>query len=362
MIDLSQLRRVEVDGEAKIAHAGGGSTWLDFDAATQAFGLVAPGGVVGSTGVCGLTLGGGIGHLTAQLGLTCDHLVGAELVTPAGAVVQASADEEGSCSGGLRGGAETSAWRPDSTFASTRSRESSAARSSSQGPARAKRFAGSATSSAALPATSAARPSCRWTSRWRRLSSSRPATRARLPIRMMSAPSARGQDSSRTLSARTVSRPATCLRLALRREQALLEGTLRPGASRRADRPAARGARGARPRAGRDPVRVASRRAEGRRRTVRADRLSGGCLQHQRPGDVAGRRARRPAHRLGAGDGAGDRALVLGAGYVNYMQADEPIERVRAAFGAETFERLQALKRRYDPANVLRRNQNIPPG
>ena len=50
-----------------------------------------------------------------------------------------------------------------------------------------------------------------------------------------------------------------------------------------------------------------------------------------------------------------------GAGYVNYMQADEPVERVRAAFGAEAFERLQALKRRYDPDNVLRRNQNIPP-
>jgi FAD/FMN-containing dehydrogenase len=53
---------------------------------------------------------------------------------------------------------------------------------------------------------------------------------------------------------------------------------------------------------------------------------------------------------------------LAGGGYVNYMQADEPIERVRAAFGEETFERLQALKRRFDPDNVLRRNQNIPPG
>jgi hypothetical protein len=50
-----------------------------------------------------------------------------------------------------------------------------------------------------------------------------------------------------------------------------------------------------------------------------------------------------------------------GGGYVNYMQADEPIERVRAAFGEDAFARLQALKRRYDPTNVLRRNQNIPP-
>jgi FAD/FMN-containing dehydrogenase len=50
-----------------------------------------------------------------------------------------------------------------------------------------------------------------------------------------------------------------------------------------------------------------------------------------------------------------------GGGYVNYMQADEPIERVRAAFGDDAFARLRALKRRYDPDNVLRRNQNIPP-
>jgi FAD/FMN-containing dehydrogenase len=53
---------------------------------------------------------------------------------------------------------------------------------------------------------------------------------------------------------------------------------------------------------------------------------------------------------------------AVSGGYVNYMQADEPIERVRAAFGEGTFERLQALKRRYDPGNVLHRNQNIPPG
>jgi FAD/FMN-containing dehydrogenase len=52
----------------------------------------------------------------------------------------------------------------------------------------------------------------------------------------------------------------------------------------------------------------------------------------------------------------------LGGGYADYMQADEPLDRVRAAFGEEAFERLRVLKRRYDPRNVLRRNQNIPPG
>ena len=51
----------------------------------------------------------------------------------------------------------------------------------------------------------------------------------------------------------------------------------------------------------------------------------------------------------------------VSGGYANYMQADEPLDRVRAAFGPESFDRLRVLKSRYDPANVLRRNQNIPP-
>ncbi len=104
VIDLSAMRAVDVDPDAGIARADGGSTWLDFDAATQEFGLVTPGGVVGSTGVCGLTLGGGIGHLTAQHGLTCDDLVGAEVVTPSGDVIRASADENADLLWALRGG------------------------------------------------------------------------------------------------------------------------------------------------------------------------------------------------------------------------------------------------------------------
>ena len=104
VIDLSEMRGVNIDPDAGTARAGGGSTWLDFDSATQAFGLVTPGGVVGSTGVCGLTLGGGIGHLTTQHGLTCDNLVGAELVTPDGSVVRVSADENAELLWALRGG------------------------------------------------------------------------------------------------------------------------------------------------------------------------------------------------------------------------------------------------------------------
>ncbi len=104
VIDLSRMRNVEVDQENGVAVSEGGATWLDFDAATQAHGLVTPGGVVGSTGVTGLTLGGGIGHLTAQHGLTCDNLIAAELVTPAGEVIRASKGENPELLWGLRGG------------------------------------------------------------------------------------------------------------------------------------------------------------------------------------------------------------------------------------------------------------------
>jgi FAD/FMN-containing dehydrogenase len=104
VIDLSSQRAVHVDPVARIARASGGSTWRDFDSATLSAGLVTPGGVVGSTGVCGLTLGGGIGHLTSQHGLTCDNLVGGELVTPDGAIVRVNPNEAPELLWGLRGG------------------------------------------------------------------------------------------------------------------------------------------------------------------------------------------------------------------------------------------------------------------
>src|SRR5512134_1307444 len=104
VIDLSQMRQVEVDPEKRIARSEGGATWLDFDSATQAFGLVTPGGVVVSTGVTGLSLGGGIGHLTAQYGLTCDNIIAATVITPDGLVIHASDDENPDLLWGLRGG------------------------------------------------------------------------------------------------------------------------------------------------------------------------------------------------------------------------------------------------------------------
>jgi len=104
VIDLSPMRRVEVDPVRRRARVQGGATWGDLDTATQAHGLATPGGVVSSTGVAGLTLGGGIGVLRGLYGLTCDNLVGAEIVTASGERVSASADENPELLWGLRGG------------------------------------------------------------------------------------------------------------------------------------------------------------------------------------------------------------------------------------------------------------------
>jgi FAD/FMN-containing dehydrogenase len=153
VIDLSMMRTVDVKAHAKIALAEGGATWLDFDSATQAFGLVTPGGVVGSTGAAGLTVGGGIGHLTAQHGLTCDNLVGAEVVTPEGAVVRASQDEEAELLWGLRGGGGNFGVATRLAFRLHRLERVSAVASSSSVMASSRLCAVSATSSRALRAT-----------------------------------------------------------------------------------------------------------------------------------------------------------------------------------------------------------------
>jgi FAD/FMN-containing dehydrogenase len=93
VVDLSRMRVVEVDPEARTARAEGGCTLGDVDAATQAHGLAAPLGVVSETGIAGLTLGGGIGWLRRKHGLSGDNLVSVELVTAGGSVLTASADE-----------------------------------------------------------------------------------------------------------------------------------------------------------------------------------------------------------------------------------------------------------------------------
>jgi FAD/FMN-containing dehydrogenase len=90
VIDLSPMSNVRVDPVKKVARVGGGATWGDVDHATYPFGLAAPGGIVSTTGVAGLTLGGGIGYLTRSVGLSIDSLLSADVVLADGRQVTAS--------------------------------------------------------------------------------------------------------------------------------------------------------------------------------------------------------------------------------------------------------------------------------
>jgi FAD/FMN-containing dehydrogenase len=363
VIDLTRMRGVEVDGDERIARAEGGSTWLDFDAATQAHGLVTPGGVVGSTGVCGLALGGGIGHLTAQYGLTCDNLVGAELVTPDGTLVRASADENPELLWGLRGAGgnfgvatrlEFRLYPLETVVGGLLS------------------FAGDGVRDALRGFRDVVAESPRTLSCQAGLSVDESLT----PVLEL-APCYTGSDAD-----------PEAVRV------------LRSGAGLVVD--------GVRPLSFLEQQRVfdsayGENRHYWKGRFVRElsddlidvllqqvaalGRPPGGILiesLHGAPKDVDDRAGavafRGAAFNISATAtwqdplldeehiawarataGAMEPWAFSSAGYVNYMQADEPIERVRAAFGEAAFPRLQALKQRYDPANILRHNQNIPP-
>jgi FAD/FMN-containing dehydrogenase len=104
VIDLSPINQIEVDPQARTARVGGGCTWGEVDAATNQHGLATPSGIISTTGVGGLTLGGGLGHLTRKFGLSIDNLLEAELVLATGERVRASADEHPDLFWAIRGG------------------------------------------------------------------------------------------------------------------------------------------------------------------------------------------------------------------------------------------------------------------
>ena len=362
VIDLSTMRDVVVDRESRTAQAQGGATWFDFDSATQAAGLVTPGGIVGSTGVAGLSLGGGIGHLTAQFGLTCDNIVGAELVIPGGTVVHARPGENPELLWGLRGGGGNFGvvtrlalrlhplehvvggrleYRGSTVGDALRTFRDVVARSPRELSVQAVLGV-----DATLAPTLLVAP-CYTGS-----------DRDPEPMRILRAAPGLVSDS-------VVARPFL-------QQQAEFDSPY--GENRHywkghfvreltdeliedlLDRVVGDGE---------TPVEILFESLHGGPKDVDPS-LSG----------IGYRNAAFNVSVMGTWhDPADDEAYIawvratagaiepssLGGGYANYMQADEPIERVRAAFGSDAFQRLQELKGRYDPTNVLRRNQNIPP-
>jgi hypothetical protein len=104
VIDVSPMKGVRIDPGGRTAQVQAGVTWGELDAESQAFGLATTGGVISTTGVAGLTLGGGVGWLNGRFGLACDNLVSADVVTADGQFLRASEQENADLFWGLRGG------------------------------------------------------------------------------------------------------------------------------------------------------------------------------------------------------------------------------------------------------------------
>ena len=316
----------------------------------------------GSTGVCGLTLGGGIGHLTSQHGLTCDNLVGAELVTPGGSVVRASADENADLLWALRGGGGNFGVATWLEFRLHPLERMVGGRLDYRGNGVSdvlRRFRD-------LVARSPRELSCQ---------AVLGVDESLTPV-LLVAPSFTGSpDRAGDLLDTLESAPGLVSDAV--REQTFLEQQLLFDSPYGENRHYWKGHF------------VAELSDELIDVLVRCVRDFGRPLSHilieslhGAPKDVGGDFSalafRRAAFNVSATavwtdpvqddeHAAWARATAqaiewsLGGGYANYMQADEPIERVRAAFGDASFGRLQALKSEFDPTNVLRRNQNIPP-
>jgi FAD/FMN-containing dehydrogenase len=363
VIDLSRLSVVEVDADARIARAGGGANWAQFDVACQEHGLVTPGGVVGTTGVTGLTLGGGIGHLLGRLGLTCDNLVGAELVTADGRVVAADAETNPELFWGLRGGGgnfgvvTTSVFRlhPVSTviggpiwyrfdaahevlrrFAETMASAPDHLTCQTQ-------LTGDENGVPVLQVIACYTGPDEDPAELRRLRTAPGVIRDEigrigyLDLQRVVNP-AFGRYRHYWKGHFVTELPGELIDELVERFLALarVPGSLLIESIHGA--------------AARVPLESTAVHFRGARFNVSAQ-----AVWDRREDDAAEITwARETAAAL-------EPYSSSGGGYVNYMQQDEPPDRVRAAFGPEKYERLRALKRTFDPENVFSLNQNIPP-
>ena len=361
VIDLTKMRTVDVDPDEPLARSGGGATWSDFDQAAQAHGLVTPGGVVGSTGVTGLTLGGGIGHLTAQFGLTCDNLLGATVVSPSEGIVNTEDAGHEELLWSLRGGGGNFGVVTElrmRLFPLTRVVGGRLEYEGDAVPVALRAFR-DAIAAAGTDLSMQAQIS----------------VADDLTLKLTVAPcyTGDGEEPAELAELRAIDGVLDKVR-----PQGFLDQQLVFNPGYGVDRNYWKGhfIREL-------PDELIDQLIE---RMTAIGRPPGAILfesLHGAPKDVdpstAALNYRDAAFNASVMaswlDPSEDEEEIAWArettttlepwstsgGYANYMQADEPIERVRAAFGPENFTRLQALKSRYDPDNVLRRNQNIPP-
>ena len=365
VVSLTGMRQVEIDPVRRIAQAGGGALWEDVDAATTAHGLAVPGGTFIDTGIGGLTLGGGIGWLMPVAGLTCDNLIEAEVVTADGSVVIAGPDGDPDLLWALRGGGGNFGVVTRFTY-----------RLTPIGPMYGGRIRYAASAGPDLLA------------RLESIQTTNPT--AMLPTLTVRRDPVLGDVIGLLLGIVDGSDPEPIV-AELQRDLPVLEADLGPRTYtelqaatgimpfglrnywkghflRDLDGPtlAAVAAACAGPDTPGDSFvliegLVGAGRTEpdgGAAFGQRAARWNASALaiwESPEDDEAAIRWARRVVELL-------EPLSLSGGGYVNYSPSDEPPDRVHAAYGAERWERLVAVKRRHDPDNVFRFNHNIPPG
>jgi FAD/FMN-containing dehydrogenase len=374
VVDLREMRRVDVDPARRVARAQGGALWEDVDGATTAHGLATTGGTFGDTGIGGLTLTGGIGYLMGTFGLTCDNLVRAEVVTADGSVVIAGDDGDPELLWALRGGGGNFGVVTEFEFSihslgplqsgaisvpleHARAALAAAAEIARQDVPELVIFAVGPTFDlvdGVEPDPATAPPVVRIAIAFQ--GTTEDAESVIRPLRGL--PGAAGGVIPATyieLQARTGTLPfglrhywkghfvrdldagaIDAITLALETTPPGMSFMLLEAITGHARSEPAGGA------------------AFGQRE-ARWNVSALSIWEHPSEDDSMIDWARRSADALAP-------SSLSGAGYGNYASADESAERVRAAFGRERFDRLSRVKRRYDPDNIFRFNHNIPPG
>ncbi len=364
VVSLAAMRGIRVDRDRRIADAGGGAQWDDIDAAAFAHGLAVPGGTFGDTGIGGLTLGGGLGWLMPVAGLTCDNLIEAEVVTAAGEVVIAGPAGDPELLWALRGGGGNFGVVTRFTYRLTRI-----------GPM----FGGSIQYRAEAAAEVLARIQTliarHPTALMPTLTAHRDPERGPfvgLPVGIVD-----GSDPEPIFDLLRRDLPVVLddlgprTYLELQAQSGVLPFGLRhywkghflrdldgPTFEALVDSVSAPDA------VGLAFILIEGITGAGRGEPeggaafgMRAARWNASALaiwESAADDEVAVGWARRVADLL-------EPASLSGGGYVNYSPVDESADRVRAAYGSERWERLVAVKRRYDPDNRFRFNHNIRP-
>jgi FAD/FMN-containing dehydrogenase len=366
VVDLLRFRGVRVDPERRRAVVGGGALWEDVDRATTAHGLATPGGTFGDTGVGGLTLGGGIGFILGTAGLTCDNLVRAEVVTADGSVVVAGEDGDPELLWALRGGGGNFGVVTSFEFAlhplgplyggylsvPIEAAADALALLATMAPDLPRELVLFAAGPTTIDETAGSPVVMNITVAYQGTPDE--AERRIQPIRGLPVV----QDSVGPKSYIELQEMSGRLPFGLRHywkghfirdlEPAVIDASV----AAMADRPEASS-------------------------FLLLEALTGAAREEPPGGAAFGQRAARwNVSAIGVWEDAAEDdeqiawvrdyidaiqpASLTGAGYGNYAM-DETAERVGAFFGTERFERLQRIKRRYDPHNVFRFNHNIPP-